>query len=167
MKEYSNFFFLLPNESLHSIHLHFFPFLYFKTSKKKYLIPFYSFLFHSFPLFNYISFNSLINSQKDSNQVVFSKAQREENTQIGPKQWLKNEEYFLEWSIKSKIGSWTTFGRGLIKGLLEIIMLRIENKAQSRPIGTFWEMSYKRPFLMSKMGIRIAQKWRNRIEPNK
>ena len=38
---------------LHSIHLHSFSFLYFKTSKQRYLIP-----FHSFHLLKYIPFHS-------------------------------------------------------------------------------------------------------------
>ena len=41
---------------LHSIHFHFFSFLYSKTSNQGYLIPFHSILFHSFPLLKYISF---------------------------------------------------------------------------------------------------------------
>ena len=41
---------------LHSIYLHFFPFLYFKAFKKGYLILFFSFLFYSFPLLKYILF---------------------------------------------------------------------------------------------------------------
>ena len=34
-------------------------FIYFKTSNQGYLIPFNSFLFHSFPLLKYISFHSI------------------------------------------------------------------------------------------------------------
>ena len=44
---------------LHSIHFHSFLFLYFKTSNQGYLIPFYSILFHSFPLLKYITLHSI------------------------------------------------------------------------------------------------------------
>ena len=51
---------------LHSIHLHSFPFVYFKTSNQSYLISFHSILFlnfipfYSFSLLKYILFHSFI-----------------------------------------------------------------------------------------------------------
>ena len=54
--------YVIPKQDyLHSIHLHYFPFLYFKTFKQGYLIRFHSiqfdsFLFHSFHSLKYIPF---------------------------------------------------------------------------------------------------------------
>ena len=54
----------LKQDYLHFIHLHFFPFFYFKTSKQGYLIrfhsiPFFSVLFSYLNTFHSISFNSI------------------------------------------------------------------------------------------------------------